>query len=102
MSVVRAAAVQHAPVFLDRDATIDKGVALIAEAAAGGAGFVAFPETWVPPVTRCGCSAARAGEDPRGKEAYARLLENSVLVGSEATDRLAVRRGRTGSMSSWA
>ena len=87
MSVVRAAAVQHAPVFLDRDATIDKGVALIGEAAAAGAALVAFPETWVPcyPLWVFG---GTGWEDPRGKEAYARLLENSVLVGSEATDRL--------------
>jgi nitrilase len=31
-----------------RRGTIDKTVSLIAEAARGGAQFVAFPETWVP------------------------------------------------------
>jgi len=44
----RLAAVQAAPVFLDRDATIDKGVALIEEAARNGAQLIGFPETWVP------------------------------------------------------
>ena len=44
----RAAAVQAAPVFLDTDATIDKACRLIAEAAAGGAKLVVFPEVFVP------------------------------------------------------
>jgi nitrilase len=44
----KAAAVQAEPVFLDADATIDKAVSLIAEAAGNGAELVAFPETWIP------------------------------------------------------
>lgn len=43
----KAAAVQTAPVFLDTDATVDKVVRLIGEAAGNGAKLVAFPEVFV-------------------------------------------------------
>jgi aliphatic nitrilase len=47
LPVFKAAAVQTAPVFLDTDATVDKVVRLIAEAAGNGAQLVAFPEVFV-------------------------------------------------------
>lgn len=43
----KAAAVQTAPVFLDTDATVDKTVSLIQEAASNGAKLVAFPEVFI-------------------------------------------------------
>lgn len=43
----KAAAVQTAPVFLDTDATVDKVIRLIGEAAANGARLIAFPEVFV-------------------------------------------------------
>ncbi len=43
----KAAAVQTAPVFLNTDATVDKTIGLIAEAAGNGARLVAFPEVFV-------------------------------------------------------
>ncbi len=43
----KIAAVQAASVWLDADATIDKSISLIAEAARNGAEMIAFPETFI-------------------------------------------------------
>jgi Carbon-nitrogen hydrolase len=48
MDPVKVAAVQAAPVLLDRDETIAKVVTLAGKAAAEGARLVAFPEAFVP------------------------------------------------------
>ena len=44
----KVAVVQAAPVFLDLDATLEKGIALVEEAAENGARLIGFPETWIP------------------------------------------------------
>lgn len=44
----RVAAVQAEPVWLDIDATVDKTIALIDEAASQHVDLVSFPETWIP------------------------------------------------------
>ena len=46
--MITVAAVQSTPVFLDRDATVDRLVTSIEEAAAAGAQLVVFPESIVP------------------------------------------------------
>jgi nitrilase len=48
MGPVKIAAVQTAPVLLDRDETIVKVLVLAGKAAADGARLVAFPEAFVP------------------------------------------------------
>ncbi|MCV9878539.1 carbon-nitrogen hydrolase family protein [Brenneria izbisi] len=45
---ITVACVQAAPVFMDLDATVEKTIALIEEAARKGAQLIAFPETWIP------------------------------------------------------
>ena len=82
-----AAAVQAAPVFLDRDATVEKAVGLIEEAAGEGAKLIAFPETWIPGYPSWIYHAAEWNE-PRSKRAFAQLQRNAVQVPSPATDAL--------------
>ena len=45
---VRVAAVQSEPIWFDMDATTDKVISLMAEAAGNGAELIAFPETFIP------------------------------------------------------
>jgi predicted amidohydrolase len=87
VSVVRVAAVQAAPVFLDREATVEKAVGLIAEAAAGGAQLVAFPETWIPGYPAWIFGAA-GWDDAAQKRVFGRLNANAVEVPSPAVDAL--------------
>ena len=44
----KVAVVQHPPVTLNRQKTLQRGVELDEKAAAAGARLVSFPETWVP------------------------------------------------------
>jgi len=81
------AAVQAAPVWLDRDATLDRVVALAEKAAAGGARLIAFPETFVPGYPDWVARTLPWGTVP--ESLYGRLLEQAVVVGSAATDLLA-------------
>ncbi len=85
---VRVACVQVEPVIFDRAATIDKLASVAAEAAAGGARLVLFPEAFVPvyPSSRWARALAVWGEG--GKELWARLARESVNVPSAETERI--------------
>ncbi len=82
-----AAAVQVAPIFLDRDATVEKAVSLIDEAAHAGARLVVFPETWLPGYPAWIFGAA-GWDDAHSKKAFARLHRNAIQVPSPTTDAL--------------
>lgn len=83
---VKVAAVQDAPVFLDREATVDKVGRLCKEAAGEGAGLIVFPETFVPTypdwVWRTTPWADGAAQW------FARLLDQSVDVPGPTTEAL--------------
>jgi nitrilase len=74
--LIRVAAVQAAPVFLNREATIAKAAGLMRQAAGNGAQLVVFPESFIPcyPVWLWG---ARAEVEV---DAFARLYANAVEV----------------------
>lgn len=84
MSKMTLAAIQAAPVFFDKAASLDKACGLIAEAGKQGANIAAFGETWLP-------GYPFFIEAPLGDlwwEAAALYLENAFEVPGAETDRL--------------
>jgi predicted amidohydrolase len=84
---VRVAAVQATPVILDAEATVEKAVRLIGEAAGQGGRLVVLPEAFVPvyPGNSWGKHAARFGGFD---ELWERLWANAVDVGGPLAGRL--------------
>ncbi len=85
--VFKVAAVQAAPVFLNKPATIDKVCDLTVEAGTEGASLVVFPEAFVsgypdwvwvlPPAQKALIS-----------ELYKELLENAIAIPDQSTERM--------------
>ena len=80
----KAAAVQASPVFLNRDATVDKACQLIHEAGRNGAKLVAFPETFIPGYPYWIWLDSPLKHD----ELFVRLFEEAVEIPGPATDAL--------------
>ena len=78
---MRVAAAQLAPVFMNREATLDKVLDALGEAAANGAQLVTFPETFVPGYPSwADFSNASTFNDADQKAAYAVYLDNAVDI----------------------
>ena len=83
------AAVQATPVILDAEATVDKAIALLDEAAADGAKLVVFPECFVS-IYPSGAWAAAAATWTEGcDELWERMWTSAVDVRGPLVDRLA-------------
>ena len=85
METIVAAAVQAAYVLMDREATLDKTVDLVRQAAAEGARLVVFPEAFIPgtPIW------IDSGTIWEGDEQwYTLLVDQAVVVPSQTTERI--------------
>jgi nitrilase len=89
-----AAAVQATPVFMDREATVDRASERVAAAAREKANLIVFPETFVAGYPDW-VWRAPAWEGPSA-ELFALLLENAVEIPGRATEALgkAAKRAR--------
>ena len=85
--VVRVAAVQATPVVLDAEATIDKVIDLLGEAADGGAQLVVFPECFVS-LYPSGAWAQSSMWSSAAGDLWERLWASSVDVDGPLVDRL--------------
>ena len=90
-TVARVAVVQHPPVFLNLDASIEKACSLIAGAAMGQeADLVVFPETWLPgyPVWIDSSPQAALWGHPPTKDLYRLLSGNSITIPGKHLNKL--------------
>lgn len=88
--IVKVAAIQAAPVYLDLERSVSKALSLINEAASRGAKLVVFPETWLPgyPAWLDCCRDVALWDHEPTKKVFARLMENSVVVPGPVTQAL--------------
>ncbi len=98
MTVIRVAAVQAAPVVLDRGATVDKACGLIDKAGGDGAELVVLPESFVPAFPEW--AWRRPPWNATVTELTSVLHDQAVVVGSDDTKRLAAAARRAGALVS--
>jgi nitrilase len=84
---VRVAAIQATPMILDAEATVDKAIRLLGDAADDGARLAALPEAFVP-LYPSNAWARDATSFGGWDEVWERLWENSVEIPGPLTDRL--------------
>ena len=88
-NTVRVAAVQAASVMFDREASLQKAVKLIDEAAAKGAKYILFPEAFIPGYPRGLNFGGSVGyRVPEGRKDWRVYWENSVIVPGPTTEAL--------------
>ncbi|NVJ70045.1 MAG: carbon-nitrogen hydrolase family protein [Alphaproteobacteria bacterium] len=86
----KIAIVQEAPVFLNLEASMEKAIRHIEEAANQGANVIAFAECWLPgyPLWLDFAPGAGLWDHPGSKTLYRLLAENSVQQGDKHLARL--------------
>ncbi|MEP6707962.1 MAG: nitrilase-related carbon-nitrogen hydrolase, partial [Pyrinomonadaceae bacterium] len=84
---VKVGIIQASPIFMDLEASLEKAVQLIEQAAKDGARLVTFGETWLPgyPAWLDYCPEAALWNHQPTKEVFARLRQNSVVVRGKET-----------------
>jgi len=80
--MTKIAVIQQPPVVLDRAATLQRAVDLVAEAAGAGAELVVFPEAFIPGYPAWIWRLRPGGDWDLNEQLHARLLDNAVDLSS--------------------
>ena len=91
-----AAAVQMAPVFLNKNETIGKVESLIEEAASNGASLIVFPEATIPCYPYWPKDLGSLQGRKQVIDAFTELYKNSIEIPSKDTDKLAEAAKKAG------
>lgn len=91
----KIAAVQASPVYMDREATVEKACRLIAEAGGNGARLVVFPETFIPTYPDWVWNVP-SGKISLNQRLYGELVKQSVTIPGPAVDRLCAAASNAG------
>ena len=71
--VVKVAVVQAAPILFDREATVEKALSLVSEAALNGSKLILFPEAFIPAYPRgLSFGTVVGGRKPEGRLTWER------------------------------
>lgn len=83
----KMAVVQTSPVFMDREATVEKACRYIVETAKNGARVVVFPETFIPAYPDW-IWHVPAGQITLNQQLYGELLDQAVSIPGATTEKL--------------
>jgi len=92
----KIAIMQHAPRVLDREATLDQAVQLVADAAAQGAQLIIFPEAFVPGYPAWVWRLRPGGDWTLSEQIHQRLLANAVDLAHDGLAKVRVAAARAG------
>ncbi|MCG8318584.1 MAG: carbon-nitrogen hydrolase family protein [Cytophagales bacterium] len=87
---IKLAVIQHSPVYLNLQKSLEKSIDLIGQAAGKGAGIIVFGETWLSgyPAWLDYCHDVALWDYEPAKEVFSRLYHNSLQIPGTETNRL--------------
>ncbi len=87
---IKVASVQHPPVYLNLDESIELAKKYIDECAANGANLISFPETWLPgyPIWLDASPNVALWDHKPAKDLFRILFENSIEIPSKQLNEL--------------